>query len=198
MVAWEMATLHLDTLDKVFGALKSMFSMVAYSDVVCKAIESGAFFKGMCLSTTGTHVYNVNKQLEKTNANVIMFVHMLAWCNNALFSTLQVDIVKVTNESVATMCKDVLVSDQGLKSLGCNLVTLAMSCQVPGAAVVCDHPGKQLDSVEPTVAPETVPVNAEELNIESAYDTFPDMAPRHDLSTGPAAELPVHSFPMHA
>ncbi|KAJ1774555.1 hypothetical protein LPJ54_004224 [Coemansia sp. RSA 1824] len=102
----EMATLHLDTLDKVFGALKSMFSKVAYSDVVCKAIESGAFFKGMCLSTTGTHVYNVNKQLEKTNANVIMFVHMLAWCDNALFSTLQVDIDKVTNESVATMCKN--------------------------------------------------------------------------------------------
>ncbi|KAJ2171354.1 hypothetical protein EV181_007820, partial [Coemansia sp. RSA 532] len=57
-----------------------------------------------------------------------------------------------------------------------------------------DHPGKQLDSAEPVLAPEmvseTVPVEAEELNIEPVYDTFPDTAPRHDLSTGPAAELP--------
>ncbi|KAJ2256425.1 hypothetical protein GGH98_001508, partial [Coemansia sp. RSA 454] len=94
---------------------------------------------------------------------------------------------------------DVLVSDQGLKSLGCNLMTLAMSCQVPGAAVVHDHPGKQLDSAEPVLAPEmvseTVPVEAEELNIEPVYDTFPDTAPSHDLSTGPAAELPVVALP---
>ncbi|KAJ2181183.1 hypothetical protein GGF45_001648 [Coemansia sp. RSA 551] len=105
---------------------------------------------------------------------------------------------------------EVLVGDQGLKSLGCNLMTPAMSRRVPGATVVRDHPGKQLDSVEPAeapeMAPETVPVEADNINIESVYDTFPDTAPGHDLSTGPAAEPPaaalpaepVHSRPMRA
>ncbi|KAJ2495577.1 hypothetical protein GGH96_006342 [Coemansia sp. RSA 1972] len=61
-----------------------------------------------------------------------------------------------------------------------------MSRRVPGAAVVRDHPGKLLDSVEPATAsetaPETVLIEAEELNIKSIYDAFPDTAPGHDLS----------------
>ncbi|KAJ2501619.1 hypothetical protein GGH96_001823 [Coemansia sp. RSA 1972] len=81
-----------------------------------------------------------------------------------------------------------------------------MHRRVLGAAVVRDHPGKQLDSVEPAAAPETVAVEAEELNTESFYDAFPDTAPGHDQSTGPAeppaAALPpaepVHSRPMRA
>ncbi|KAJ2502758.1 hypothetical protein GGH96_000775 [Coemansia sp. RSA 1972] len=80
---------------------------------------------------------------------------------------------------------DMLVGEQGLKSLGCNLMTPAMHRQVLGAAVVCYHPGKQLDSVELAMAPEMVPVDAKELNIESIYNVFPDTTPGHYLSTGP-------------
>ncbi|KAJ2582548.1 hypothetical protein IWW49_005613, partial [Coemansia sp. RSA 1797] len=45
------------------------------------------------------------------------------------------------------------------------------------------------------MAPETVPDKAEMFDIESIYDAFLDMAPRHDLSTGPAAELPAVGLP---
>ncbi|KAJ2649693.1 hypothetical protein IW137_001027 [Coemansia sp. RSA 1287] len=56
------------------------------------------------------------------------------------------------------------------------------------------------------MAPETVPDKVEMFDIESIYDAFPDTAPRHDLSTGPAAELqaalllakPMYSHPMRA
>ncbi|KAJ2643603.1 hypothetical protein IW137_002329 [Coemansia sp. RSA 1287] len=95
-----MAALNLDTLDKFFATLKSTFSAVAYSDLVCKAIESGAFLK-VCPSTSGLHAYNVYYQLKKTNANEIMLVDALAWCDNALFRTLQVYVDKVNTETVA-------------------------------------------------------------------------------------------------
>ncbi|KAJ2717983.1 hypothetical protein H4S00_003989 [Coemansia sp. D1744] len=73
-----MVVLHLNTLDKFFSVLKSMFSVVAYSDLVRKAMESSAFFKGVCLSISSAHAYNVYNQLEKTNTNIIMIVCTLA------------------------------------------------------------------------------------------------------------------------
>ncbi|KAJ2528395.1 hypothetical protein GGH20_002656, partial [Coemansia sp. RSA 1937] len=97
-----MAALNLDTLDKFFATLKSTFSAVAYSDLVCKAIESGAFLK-VCPSTSGLHAYNMYYQLKKTNANEIMLVDALAWCDNALFRTLQVYVDKVNTETVGAI-----------------------------------------------------------------------------------------------
>ncbi|KAJ2129637.1 hypothetical protein GGF48_002349, partial [Coemansia sp. RSA 921] len=95
-----MAALNLETLDTFFATLKSTFSPVAYSDLIRKAIESGAFFKGVCPSTSGAHAYNVFEKLERTNANAIMIVHVLARCDNELFCTLQSNVDEVNTESV--------------------------------------------------------------------------------------------------
>ncbi|KAJ2810276.1 hypothetical protein GGI24_007055, partial [Coemansia furcata] len=63
---------------------------------------------------------------------------------------------------------DILASQDTLDSLGVHLMMPAMVRRIRGTEKIPDHPGKVLDS----------PHRA----LESVYESFPDMAPVHDLS----------------
>ncbi|KAJ2820199.1 hypothetical protein GGI24_004565, partial [Coemansia furcata] len=88
---------------------------------------------------------------------------------------------------------DILASQDMLDSLGIHLMTPAMVHHIGGTEKIPDHPGKVLDS------PHRV--------LESVYESFPDMAPAHDLSepfltevsttTTATVKEPVVSRPMH-
>ncbi|KAJ2815581.1 hypothetical protein GGI24_006001, partial [Coemansia furcata] len=88
---------------------------------------------------------------------------------------------------------DILAGQDTLDSLGVHLMMPAMVRHIRGTEKIPDHPGKVLDS----------PHHA----LESVYESFPDMAPAHDLSEPFLTEVsttatttvkePMVSCPMH-